>query len=399
MTNLSFKSSQRGAATIVVASILLIAITIVTLFTARTVLVETELTADHNRTTQAVTAANYAMDYAVSYFDSYGFDQNADGNVDIVIPPNIDVNTTHGPLTLSSQVEYDISPGTVCVDVGETPSLTNGMLVATGFSDDGLATRTITQCVGPISLLADEGPDMPLISRSEVALTGTANIVNRYTNINIWSGDKVTIGSSSSMSTFIKSNTAGNLSLPDLLNADPAINTQIVSSNNLGNGLDIIDDDPSLDTATTADFFSTFFNTDDPGTIADLASNIGQNYADMSNADTKDGLIWIEGDQNFSGGDIGTIDNPAIVIVNGDLQFTGNASIHGLLYVKGEMRVGGTIDVVGTAIVEGDGVPAGTPAVSGNGTLNLIYWKDFLSGASAPIPGLTAVVSGSWRDW
>ncbi|MTI64276.1 hypothetical protein [Methylophaga sp.] len=399
MTEPSFKHKQRGAATIVVAAILLIAITIVTLFTARTVLVETELTADHNRTTQAVTAANYAMDYGVSYFDSYGFDQDADGNVDTVTPPNIDVNTTYGPLTLSSQVEYDTSAGTVCVDAGETPTLSKGMLVATGFSDDGLARRTITQCVGPISLLADEGPDMPLISRSEVALTGTANIVNRYTNINIWSGDKVTIGSSSSMSTFIKSNAAGNLSLPDLLNADPDINTQIVSSNNLGNGLDIIDDDPSLDTATAADFFSTFFNTDDPGAIEDLASNIGQNYNDMSLADGKDGLIWIEGDQNFSGGDIGTIDNPAIVIVNGDLQFTGNASIHGLLYVKGEMRVGGTVDVVGTSIVEGDGVPTGDSAVYGNGTLNLIYWKDFLAGASAPLPGLTAVVSGSWRDW
>ena len=204
---------------------------------------------------------------------------------------------------------------------------------------------------------------------------------------------------SSSMSTFIKSNAAGNLPLADLLNPDPNANTQIVSSNNLGNGLDIIDDDPSLDTATTADFFSTFFNTDDPGTIKDIADSVGQTFNDMANADQKSGLIWIEGDQNFSGGDIGSIDSPAIVIVNGDLQFTGNASIHGLLYVKGTMRVGGTIDVIGTSIVEGDGVAAGTPVVTGNGTLNLIYWKDFLDSSSAPLPGLTAVISGSWRDW
>ena len=42
---------------------------------------------------------------------------------------------------------------------------------------------------------------------------------------------------------------------------------------------------------------------------------------------------------------------------------------------------------------------APAPVISGNGTLNIIFWPAFGDGNGNPIKGLTAIISGSWRDW
>lgn len=397
--------SQRGAATLITAVILLIAITLVTLLTAKTVLVETKQTADNYRTMQAVSAANYAMDYGVNYFDNGGFDQNADNIVDTLVVPNL-VSTYLGGHTVTANLTFNNLAATRCVAAGATPDMSHGVITAVGFSDDGTATRAISQCVGPLELLQDDGPDMPLISRSQVALTGNANITNRYSNTNIWSGESVVIGSSSSMNTYIRDPSVANLDpdvpaeLARLLETDPTIDTQLVSNRNLGNGLDIIDNDPSLGNLSAVDFFQNFFGTTDRDIIKDLAKSAGQYYTDIDDAIGKSGLIWVEGDQSLSSnGMIGSTTAPAILIVNGDFRATGGPTIYGLLYVEGEFEVAGTVNLVGSSIVEGNGVTAGDPVVSGNGTLNLVFWKDFLDSSNGPLPGLTTIVNGSWRDW
>jgi len=387
---------QRGAATVVVAVVLLIGVTLLAILTAKTVLLETKNNADNYRMQQAVSAANYAMDYAVNYFDSGGFDQNDDGVVDTLVVPNLTSNDNVQITTATAS--FDNTAGTRCVTAAATPSLDTGMITAIGFSDDGQATRTITQCVGPFTLLSDDGPDMPLISRSQVGLTGTANIVNRYTNINIWSGEEVVIGSSSSMETYIRDPSSGNLTEAQLIDTNPANNTTLVSNKNLGNGLDIIDKDPSVNTLTPDLFFTNFFSTGSRDAFENLAKGAGQRYTNIDDAFGQSGVIWVEGDQSLnSNQNIGSPTAPAIVVVNGDLRATGGPTIYGLVYVVGGMEVAGTVNIVGTSIVEGDGTSGN--AVFGNGTLNLIYWQDFLSGINGALPGLTAVIADSWRDW
>ncbi len=392
-------NNQRGAATLVTAVLLLIAITVVTFLTARTVLVETKQTADNYRTMQAVSAANYAMDFAVNYFDAFGFDQDDDGVIDTLTVPDLtsDYSASH---TITATAAFDNTPGNRCVDPAATADMSHGMITAVGFSDDLEATRTITQCIGPLEILQDDGPDQPLISRAQVALTGNAAIVNRYNNTNIWSGEDVTIGSSSSMETWIKDPAAGTLTTAELLDVDPTVNTQLVSNKNLGNGLDIIDNDPSLGNLDAGNFFENFFQISDREIVKDLAKSAGQYYTDIADAIGKSGIIWVEGDQSLnSNGFVGSTTEPAIMIVNGDLRATGGPTVYGLLYVEGEFDVAGTVNLVGSSIVEGTGVSPGSPIVGGTGTLNLIFWKDFLGDSSGPLPGLTAVINGSWRDW
>jgi Tfp pilus assembly protein PilX len=401
---------QGGAATLLTALVLLIGITLVTLTTSKTILVETQMAADNYRTAQAVAAANYAMDYGVNYFNNGGFDQvnngtgaaGSDGVVDAITVPNL--ASADGLQTTTATLTFNNATTTRCAPTAVT--MKNGLITATGFSDDGLASRTITQCVVPLGILRNDGPKQPLVAQGNVALTGNAKIINRYTNTTIWSGDDVSIGSSSSMATYIKNPAAGSLTQAQLLSTDETSNTQLVSNRNLGNGLDIIDKDPSLGTLVGLDFFKNFFNADSRAEVKAMAEAIGQSYTAMSNAITtpvKTGLIWVEGNQTMNGGTIGSLTDPAIVVVNGDLTLGGGATIYGVLYVAGKYTINGTPQVIGCNVVEGTdlstGLQATAPIVSGTGTITLVFWQNIEGGSTKPMKGLTSVVGGSLRDW
>lgn len=405
--------NQRGAASLLTAIVILIGITLVTLTTSKTVLVETQIAADNFRTTQAVAAANYAMDYGVNYFDNGGFDQDADGVMDFIAvgtTPNVpNLTSTDGSQTTSATLTFSNTPGNGCVDAAATADNESGMIIARGFSDDTLATRRITQCVGPLNVLRSGGPKQPLVSQSNVALTGNSRIVNRYTNTSIWAGGKVNLHSSS-MATYIKDSASGVLTETELMNvpatgAGAPDNSQLVSNENLGNGLDIIDDDPNLGNLLGLSFFNNFFAVESRAQLKGMATV----FASMSTAvnpsgSVTSGLVWVEGNQSMNGGTIGSVSKPAIVIVNGDLDFAGGTTtIYGILYVTGKLNVTGSGQIIGSSIVEGTALPAETPAtppvVTGHGAMTLVYWPAFGTSGGNPTPGLTAVISGSWRDW
>lgn len=386
--NQPLKKNQSGAATLVVAVVLLISITLVTLFTAKIVLDDTRVEANFYRGAQAFSLANYGLDHAIAYFDKGGFDQNGDGIVDPERNPTLPL----GPDSISVQFITDAER---CAG---TSSWQNGLIESTGEADNQSASRTMGQCVGPISILNGDGPEIPLISRTRIDTTGNANIINRYTNTNIWSADEVEI-TGASMGTYIRDPASGPLTEAQLLNVDEGINTQLVSNRNLGNGADIISGDPSL--KLDAGFFGNFFNADQRSTLKDVAAANQQSFGpgEIGNADGKSGLIYLEGDQSLTGGTIGSIDSPAIVIVDGTLKTSGNPIVYGLVYVVNKFDVSGTPSIVGSSIVENEGGADSASGFEGSGTLNLIYWQNFLDGDGQPLPGLTSVIEGSWRDW
>jgi Tfp pilus assembly protein PilX len=388
---------QRGAASLLTALVILIGITLITLATSKAVLVETQITADNYRSTQAVAAANYALDYGFNYFDNGGFDQDGTPGIDTVNVP--DLTSADDSQTTTATLAFDNAADTRCTPPGYTTNMSNGMITAQGFSDDEIATRTITQCVGPMNILANDGPEQPLVSQASVGLTGNARIINRYTDTTIWAGGRTIIGSSATMETYINNPADPAVTDDDRLNTSDSFHTQLVSNRNLGNGLDIIDDDPSLGNLKGLDFFRNFFLAESRQQLKELAGD--QAYTDIDDAIGKSGLIWIDGDQDLAGGTIGSPDSPAILIVNGDLKLTGG-TIYGIVYVVGTYDVAGNPIIIGSSIVEGTdlatGDPATPPIVSGHGTLTLVFWPAFESTNGFP-PGLSAVISGSWRDW
>ncbi|MGZ8200202.1 MAG: hypothetical protein ACXWUC_05395, partial [Methylosarcina sp.] len=195
MKSFSTHQTQEGAATLLTALILLICITLVTLAASKTVLVETQISADNYRMAQAVAAANAAMDFGVGYFDNGGFDQkiNATGAAgnDSIVDTIADITYTSGTQTTTASLTFNNAAGTRCVAAGSTPNMKSGMITAVGRSDDGLAVRTISQCVGTIDVFGGNGPKQSLISRGGVGLTGNYQVINRYYNTTAWSGDAV----------------------------------------------------------------------------------------------------------------------------------------------------------------------------------------------------------------
>ena len=382
---------QRGFATLLTALIILVGITLITLFTARTTLMEQRMSANHYRSSQAFYAAQAALEIGIGYINQYGT-ANLLGKV---FPPSGD------PLLLEYPFNNDAT-----LELKSPTNPTNCyQLIATGKSDDQIGRRIISQCVTTLDISRGGGPEQPLISRSSVSLTGNASVINRYGNTTIWSGDPVTLGNSNSIKTYIRdAGTPLSASTAVLESTDSTVATQIISSSNLGIGFDIIESDPALSGLTAEDFFDNTFvlSRDD---IEDLAQIADQLFTDddIANIDGLTGLIWIEGDSHLSGGNIGTRTQPAIVIFNGNAQITGNPIIHGLVYVRGQLTITGTVSVVGASVIEGDPalVPAGgDPVVTGNGTINQVFAPSLLqNGNGPPLVGLTVAVAGTWKDW
>jgi hypothetical protein len=440
----SSPSYQRGAATLLTAVIMLIGITLIALLVAKTVLVETKITSDNYRTSQATAAASAAMDRAVAYYmQGGGIDQNFDGNPDFVAgaePSEASCalpGSTEGQITLTSGSQItlaqyyfnnsdddglddnegeaddnnicDNSSTTVCTDEDSdgdgdcfglaNTNMTKALITAKGWSDDCTAVRTITQCVDPFKIFnGSGGPEQPFITRAAVGAFGNATIINRYNNTSIWAGGgfgtpDVAFG------TYLRpSGTEIADYTEDQLNSDDeTANTQLVSSRNSGQGLDIITNDATLSSKTGDQFFKLFFNNSKTETKNAAANAVpSQLLTPGDSLEGRTGLIWVEGDKTISGSTIvGDYAHriPAIVIINGDLNLTGG-DIYGALYVTG------TISIAGNPVVRGSIIGESATTSTGAGTLNLVYVP--LGGnTNAPpqLPGTGAVVAGSWKDW
>jgi Tfp pilus assembly protein PilX len=448
---------QQGAATLFTALALLICITLVALFMSKTVLVETQITADNYRASQAAAAASAAMEQAVAYFNAGGLDQRnnttitnltADELVDFTGPGaqptaascTMPTTATALPVTLTSGTQttlalayFNNADDNAC-DCQSTLSqnldgdsdgdcfgtqgknMTRALVTAKGWSDDCTAVRTITQCVGTYDIFdGGNGPEQPFVSKAGVGVFGNAKIINRYTNVSIWSGGADAVHGAS-YGTYLRPTgtesadyTTAQLDSSCAVSpcndaANPGPNTQLVSNRDAGNGIDVITDDPTLasktsstaaaDMTSTANnqFFDMFFS-HTKAEIKDSAARSNQMLAGTS-PNGLTGLIWVEGDITLNGGTVGSATSPAVLIVNGDLTLTGNPNIFGVVYVTG------TLDIAGNPIVKGSIVSENGPN-TGSGTLTLVFKPWSSDGNQSPpfVEGTGAVISGSWKDW
>jgi len=442
-TEYKSKRRQQGAASLLMSVILLIAITLVVLSTAKTVLMDTKIAADNYRTAQAVAAATAAMDRAIGYFMAGGFDQvvNAtgaagkDGNVDYVLDDQIPTvascqlpATTAFPLTLTDAgatqttlarfyyvntptYDDDNNAGTAeivnpCDSSPSTltaSSVAKGMVVAQGWSDDCTAVRTVSQCLSTFNLFdGGEGPQQPFVSKAGVGVFGNAKIINRYSNISMWAGGSDAVHGASYGTYLRPSNTeAVDYTDAELDSEDETTNTQLVSNRDAGNGVDVITDDPTLSSKTTStvdltdknanQFFDMFF-----ALTKSEVKNAAEIVAGGASLDGKKGLIWVDGNTNINGTDvIGSPTDEAILIIDGNLDKLNGATIYGIVYVTG------TLEIAGNPIVKGSIVSENPAASTGAGTLTLVFkpWGGGGEAGTSFITGTGALVAGSWKDW
>lgn len=410
MNTPALPTRQRGMATLLVALILLIAITLIVITTARTAFMEQRMSGNDMRTKAAFEAAQAGLDFAVSYF-------NTPGGMDKDSPPDGVIDTlTANPVALTDQSGarivgyYQVVFCSETLDLNaadcDTLDFTNcsgtppanplaTLILACGWSDDNVGQRRIVQVLRKSPAMSNP-PTNPLSARGGVNVGGSATVTNYFNNLTIWSGQSIdNIGNSGK--TYVR-----NPDVPTPV-ADAAIplppspttctsNDDYICTTDINTvGPDVIASDTSIAYLTDEQFFVNYFG-ETPAEYRETYASMEVAGNDTSSLDgTQNEVIWVEGDASFQGGtQIGDRDNPVIVIINGDASAAGTVTIYGVVYVMGDISGAGNFEVQGSMIVNG--------LVSGTGSVDVTFDPVTVGKAGTQL-AKAGSLAGSWRDW
>ena len=380
---------QRGAATLFIAMILLVAVTLSVTFTAQTTVTEIRMSANEVRAKQAFAQAQGALDYGLTKLLE---DDVVAGTFSPSALSRVTYCDTASP-GLPARSAIPATPGNLtctAATVGET----SATIFACGWSDDNAALKCMVMLGGTADVI-NATPSNPLIARGGINVSGSATVTNYFNNLTIWTGmDLSNIGNSGK--TFVRDPTipkpASNAAIPAPPSNCTSTASYVCTTDKDKTGPDVIANDTSLSMMTSDEFFAGFFGTERDFYQSSLVT------MPVAAADANDGtldgvtneVIWVEGNVSFTGNKtIGTRDDPVILIINGDMSSAGNVTVYGLVYIAGDFSGTGSLETYGSAVVE--------DSVGGTGSLDVIYDPWALQGVGGLGP--TATFPGTWRDW
>jgi Tfp pilus assembly protein PilX len=380
--------SQRGVVTLVISLVILLLSTFVVFNVSKAIMLEQKISNNDNRAKQAFEAAEAGMNVAMHYLDN-----NPDVNGDNVLDVNVFALDADGFGTANTETVG----GNASVTVTVTGTLLAPIITAVGLSDDRSATRTIRQAMTTIDPVPGR-PANPLTTRGSLTIGGSATVINQEGFSTIWSGADVQLGSSSGSSTEVPN--IADAGYPTCMDIPLTCET-VSTSLNQGVGVDVIENDASLGNLTPDEFFMNFFGMSPEAYRATMVTldTTNPSQADLAASE----VIWIEGNatlgnitvgctESVSGGNVCPTNKtkPSILIVNGDVTFSGTPQFYGILFVRGDANMSGNTTVYGSAIIEGN-------ATNTTGSLNIWY-----SGAivqDTALAGASSASAGTWRDF
>lgn len=362
---------QQGFYILATSVVLLISITILALLLAKNVMIGQRIANNEYYSAQAFEAAEAGIEYGFAYLQknrgSIVVDTNLDGKID-----NYN-NATVKDFALPNQAKFSITY--------ENPQTNNFKLIniiATGVSSDGRVTETVTQLV-ELQPLLSVLPNATLSVRLEADLGGNSTVTNLNpnppNNFNVISGKATNVTGSA-----------------------VTVTNQGVSSTKKGKKGDIKENQTAFSGVSGDQFFTNTFgmSKDQMRSISTVyyENSRNENYSDKLNG-MKNRIIWIEqtaGTAKISGPiSIGTEEEPVILIINGDVQITGQVKIYGMMYTL----AGNNNDTAGKIELHG-GVAAETNFTM-RGSSQLTYDPDVLGRLQQF--GMYAKVPGGWRDF
>jgi hypothetical protein len=157
--------------------------------------------------------------------------------------------------------------------------------------------------------------------------------------------------------------------------------------------------DGELTSLSANDFFENFFGQSKASYRAGADEIISCSGVCNSSVNGKTGkILWIDvpagGSFNLnSTTTVGSATDPVILVVNGPIELRGSATVYGVVYstaILWDNTGGGTSQIIGGAIAEGN--------FTANGTPNPTYDSTILSTLSGLI-GSYVKVPGTWRDF
>ncbi len=434
-------SAQRGYATLVVSLILLVAITLITLYGARTSLMTQRILGNDKRATESFVEAERGLDEGAMFisrnirdlsnawvtgnrWESCGTSVElpcGDGSQNIfdanfVYYQDPDDNSKNYIAELSDDEPRrvylvarckdnelplgtcdHVGPGAYQPDPDDDEDIRGSLIhtIATGTSDDATGSATIRQSHYIYQLVASP-PASPLTIDAAANVSGSFEIVTNPNGggtgvpISMWSDQPIDIG------TAITTCEVGEYDLNG--GSCPGSTPESLTANGDA-GIDIIGEaDPFPD-----DMFEYVFGipTEEYNQVKDQAIAAGHLLPNCSTLDTSsNGLYWIEGACDLKV-EIGSSAGPVLlVIANGQLDINAGAEVYGLVFAFDVPPAGdaGAIKLNGGALIRGGFVSDRKPTT--NGAMTIYYDADLLEklvdnetlAASGRVPG-------SWVDY
>ncbi len=396
---MNLKNNQKGGATLFTAISILVLMTLVLLFTARTMVFETKVSSNFMRGKQAFEAAETGVNYAI---------ENFEGDA-LTCIRNVTASTCVANVSATSN-----TAATFDLTVDE-----NGVLESVGYSDDKSARHVIYAVVDNLDPLPSP-PDNPLTARGTAVIQGSATIYNPEGASTIWSGKQTDLGSNNSTATYVADpSDVGALSddYPACLES-PMTCRVTRSSNKTLVGLDVVSKDSNLANLDENEFFANFMGATPANYERYVATKVftPAEFAAAYSAGTLAGeVVWVNGDLNLNGAVLGcgsasnisyapgsssgstipysacdSAPDPMILVVDGDMTASGNNVTYGYVYVRGDFdSAGGNFTVHGAMVVEENADPTGSLDIWFNSSV-LTLLRDI---------GNYSIASGSWRDF
>jgi len=415
------QTNQRGVATLVTAVVLMLAVIGISFIVSETVISEKQIVSSDFKARQAFMAAQAGIDYG----------RIVAQNGACIIP-----------------CTPSISGASVTVTVSAASGSNLYTIQSVGLSEDSSVQRILTVAIG--KLPGDTyPPNVPIVARGGLGLTGNVKAVNNEQNLTVWSGSD--FGLNGSANTYVS------------IDGNP---NQLSSIKNPGGnniyGPDVVTNDPNLANAEEAEILQAFFGKakvyefsskytkgtgaqtacEASGGEGDTQCDFLDNFTDISsyninNYDTTETEFYSNGDvtlgnndvtngtvpdgsitawENQTGNDpdrndlltsgsvaganlkfdntaiIGTPSNPVRIVVDGKLTINSSPTIFGLI-IADEIEFKGSPIIVGGVVVL-DQVPE---AVTGAGTPTIIMDKAVLDNTQAS--DSYGPIKNSWKDW
>ena len=364
--------NQRGAMVLLSVVLLLIMVTLVTLYTGRIKSFEHKIMLNAQNKQLAFSAAESGL---MRSFGVLSEDKSWDG---AALTETLDSDSTF------------TASGSRANIVRASTTMTLISLNSTGISADGLSSVTVNEQALKYSILANL-PDVPLIVAGGLAASGDFEVVanpnggGKGVPLSVWTDALVDMSGSG--------NTCGQQEF-----SDGACSSSPYSEKGFKDS-DIVDSDPDF----PDDLMEYLFNIPE-AEWPTLHSEAEQTLADCSTLGAGSvGLIWVDGDCSLNAGKIvGSESDPVILVVtDGDITMNGGAIINGIVF---SFRKPGTItdfdlSMIGSSGVNGS-VISNHPVGLSSGTYNSVYDADVLAQIETHDAfQRIARVPGSWRDF
>lgn len=410
MTNKPFHPARQRGVSLIVTLMIVVLLSLLGLYGAGVLVLDTRSAANDFRAREAMAAAESGTEQGLSFLNANrgrilagGFDSDGVavagvltaeiswepcGTEDWCLPIRSTdrANWQYLTIGLNSQPDAGSFDLYVLTPINGKESRLVYNIVAIGNSADGTSTATLKQGAYFYPLLLGS-VSTPLAAASNVPLSGNYSIITNSNGggsgvpVTAWSGSTFTPGGSFA-SCHIGDFEGGACPSSDAL------------SKNGVTGPDLVGNDPKF----PPDLFEYLFGVPaaEYQTIKDEAKVVA-NCDNLSGASS--GLIWVEGSCNLPNKNVGTPENPVMLVVEGGIQATGTYDFYGMVYLFN--LAGGTPTTLfnGNYHIHGALFVHNTMTLTLNGSFVLEYDSEVLENIqSNPSSRALARIPGTWSD-